>query len=50
MLSILSAAEHGFVDLDEAVVVDGVEIQGDVAFPAFAGLGEDAGVGVDRGC
>ena len=43
-----AAAEDGLVDLDEAVVVDRVHVEGDVALPSTAGLGEEADVGVDR--
>ena len=41
------AVEHGFVNLDEAEIVNVVQIQGDVALPAAAGLGEDADIGAD---
>src|SRR5690606_14591701 len=45
---VFAAVEDGFVDLDQADVVDVVEGEGDVAFPTRAGGGEQADVGVDR--
>ncbi len=41
------AVEDGFVDFDEAEVIDAGEREGDIAFPAGAGLGEEADVGAD---
>ena len=42
------AAQHGLVDLDEAVVVDRVHVQGHVALPTPPRLRQQAHVGVDR--
>ena len=44
----LAAVEHGFINFNQADLVDIVEIQRNIALPAFSGLGEQGDIGVDR--
>ena len=41
------ALENGLVDLDEAGVLDGIEVERDVALESRSGLAEEADVGID---
>ena len=44
----LSAVEHRLVDFDQSEAVDIGEAEGDVALPAFSGLGQQRHIGVHR--